>query len=69
MPAATSAQKRINACIAAISTVEVVAAAKQTMDWMGLACGLPRTPIPPLDEGEKHQMRTALDAIGFFDEQ
>ena len=69
MPAAAAAQQRINACIAAISTVEVVAAAKQALAWMGLPCGLPRTPIRPLDEGEQHRLRTALDAVGFFDEQ
>lgn len=69
MSAAAAVQEQINACIAAISTVEVVAAAKQTMNWMGLPCGLPRTPIRSLDEQEQNRLRVALDAIGFFDEQ
>lgn len=69
LSAAAAVQEQINACIAAISTVEVVAAAKQTMNWMGLPCGLPRTPIRSLDEHEQNRLRVALDAIGFFDEQ
>jgi len=68
MDAAATEQNRINACIAAISVVEVVAAAKQTMAWMGLECGLPRTPIRSLDEDEQNKLRSALDAIGFFEE-
>jgi len=68
MSAAAATQNRINEFVAAIVSVEVIAAAKQTMAWMGLECGLPRSPIRPLREDEQQQLRGALDAIGFFDE-
>ena len=67
LPAAAATQKRINECVAAIVTVEGIAAAKQTMAWMGLACGLPRTPIRRLGEDEESRLRSALDAVGFFE--
>ena len=69
LPTAAAAQKRINECVAAVTSVEVIAAAKQGLAWMGLECGLPRTPIRPLDEGEKQRLRAALDAAGILDEQ
>lgn len=67
LPAAAATQNRINEVVTAIVSVEVVAAAKQTMAWMGLECGHPRTPIRPLNADEQHRLRTALDAVGFFD--
>ena len=68
LPAAAATQNRINEFVAAIIRVEVIAAAKQTMAWMGLECGLPRSPIRPLREDEQQQLRGALDALGLFDE-
>ena len=67
LPAAAAAQNRINECVAAVTSVEVIAAAKQSLAWMGLECGQPRTPIRPLDEGEQQRLRAALDGVGFFD--
>ena len=69
LPAAVAAQERINECIAAIISVEGIASAKQILAWMGLECGEPRTPIRPLDEEEKGRLRSALDAVGFFNEE
>ena len=69
MAAAAAGQKRANDVVAALASVDVIAAAKQTLGWMGLECGPPRTPIRPLDEAEQHRLRGALEAIGFFDEQ
>lgn len=67
LKAAAATQSRINEFIAVILTVETIAAAKQTMDWMGLGCGLPRRPIRRLREHEQERLRGGLDSIGFFD--
>ena len=67
LPTAAATQNRINEFVAVICTVETIAAAKQTMAWMGLECGLPRSPIRPLREDEQQLLRGALEAIGFFE--
>ncbi len=67
LPTAAATQNRINEFVAVICTVETIAAAKQTMAWMGLECGLPRSPIRPLREDEQQLLRGALEAVGFFE--
>ena len=67
LPTAAATQNRINEFVVVICSVEVIAAAKQTLAWMGLECGLPRSPIRPLREDEQRQLRGALEAIGFFE--
>ncbi len=69
MPAAAALQERINECIAVVISVEGLASAKQIMAWMGLECGVPRTPMRALDEEEKNQLRKGLEAVGFFERE
>lgn len=67
--AATSAQSRINELCDALTVVDLFAGLKQTLAWMGLECGVPRTPNRPLTEDETASLRRSLDASGFFDER
>lgn len=67
MAAASAAQLRINEIISALLTVELIAGVKQTLDWMGLPCGQPRSPIRPLTDEETARLRRALEGVGFFD--
>ena len=68
MEAATRTQSRTNQLMDALEVVDLFAGLKQTLAWMGLECGLPRTPIRPLTEDETGRLRRSLDAAGFFEE-
>ncbi len=61
-------QSRINQLIAALGLVDLFAGLKQTLAWMGLECGVPRTPNRPLTVAETAQLRRSLESAGFFEE-
>jgi len=61
-------QRRINQFIDALIVVDLFGGLKQTMAWMGLECGVPRTPNRPLTEEETATLRRSLERVGFFDE-
>ncbi len=62
-------QLRINELISAVSGVDVFPGRlKQTLAWMGLPCGEPRTPNRPLTEAETTKLRQLLESAGFFGE-
>ena len=64
---AAKTQLRINELIDALLVVNLFAGLKQTMAWMELECGEPRTPIRPLTEEETIRLRTSLESAGFFE--
>jgi len=49
-------------------TSDGIAATKHIMAWMGLECGLARTPMRPLTDEEAATLRQRLEAVGFFEE-
>ena len=61
-------QARLHQCWNATGVVELFAGIKQTLAWMGLECGVPRSPLRPLTEEETQRLRTALERIDFFDD-
>ena len=61
-------QARLHQCWNATGVVELFAGIKQTQAWMGLECGVPRSPLRPLTEEETQRLRTALERIDFFDD-
>jgi N-acetylneuraminate lyase len=63
---ATRTQLRINEIIKALLVVDLFGGVKQTMAWMGLPCGEPRTPNRPLTGDELARLRQSLDSAGFF---
>ena len=65
---AAQAQARINEIINALLVVDLFGALKQTLAWMGSACGEPRSPNRPLTEAEATKLRTALKSVNFFTE-
>jgi N-acetylneuraminate lyase len=68
MDLAARTQLRINEIINALLVVDLFAGIKQTMAWMGLPCGEPRTPNRPLSADETAKLRASLEGVGFFDE-
>jgi N-acetylneuraminate lyase len=60
-------QSRINQLIDAILLVDLFAGLKQILAWMGMECGVPRTPNRPLTEEETTQLRRSLEKVGFFE--
>ncbi len=67
MAAAAGTQARINQFISALQGVDLFAGLKQTLAWMGLECGVPRTPLRPLTGEETGILRQALEGAGFFE--
>ncbi len=65
---AAAIQLRINETIKALMVVDTIVAVKQTLSWMGMGNGQPRTPIRPLAEDEKTTLRQSLEGVGFFDQ-
>jgi N-acetylneuraminate lyase len=65
---ASKTQLRINEIVKALLVVDLFGGVKQTMAWMGLPCGEPRTPNRPLNSDESARLRRSLDAAGFFGE-
>ncbi len=65
---ATATQLRINEIIAVLITSSVISTVMQTMSWIGLDCGRPRSPNRALSEEEATDLRAALEAVGFFAE-
>ena len=59
-------QSRLHQCWNATGVVELFAGIKQTLAWMGLECGIPRSPLRALTDGERERLRGALDRIDFF---
>ncbi len=64
----TKTQSRINELINAVEVIDLFAGLKQTLAWMGLECGEPRTPNRPLTEEETAKLRQSLESAGFFKE-
>jgi len=65
---ASKVQLRINEIINALLVVDLFGGIKQTMAWMGLPCGEPRTPNRPLSSEETARLRASLEVVRFFDE-
>ena len=65
--AASALQLRINEIIRALLVVDTIVAVKQTLSWMGMGNGQPRTPIRPLTGAETETLRHSLEGVGFFD--
>lgn len=65
--AAARIQLRINETIKALMVVDTIVAVKQTLSWMGMGNGQPRTPIRPLTGDERAKLRRSLEGMGFFD--
>ena len=66
--AAAALQLRINEIIRALLVVDTIVAVKQTLSWMGMGNGQPRTPLRPLTEDETATLRRSLESVGFFDQ-
>ena len=64
---ASRTQLCINEIIYALLAVDLFAGVKQTLSWMGLACGVPRSPLRPLTQEETAKLRTRLENVNFFD--
>ena len=68
MAAAARHQARANQTTRAVCcTGENIAAAKQVMAWMGLECGLPRSPMRSLTDEETGALRQAMEGVNFFE--
>ena len=65
---AARTQSRINELINALLVVDLFGGLKQTLAWMGLECGEPRTPNRPLTEEETAKLRKSLENVNFFDD-
>ena len=63
---AAHTQLHINELIKALLVVARFAGIKQTLAWMGLPSGEPRTPNRPLTEPEEITLRASLGPVGFF---
>jgi N-acetylneuraminate lyase len=59
-------QTRLHQCWNATLSVDLFAGIKQTLAWMGLECGVPRSPLRALTEDETKRLRQALARIDFF---
>lgn len=59
-------QSRINQLIDALIVVDLFGGLKQTLAWMGLECGVPRTPNRPLTAEETEKLRRSLEQVHFF---
>lgn len=68
METAARTQSRINELINALLVVDLFGGLKQTLAWMGLECGEPRTPNRALTEEETAKLRKSLENVNFFDE-
>jgi N-acetylneuraminate lyase len=66
MDTAGQTQLQINQRINALQVVDLFGAIKQTLAWMELPCGVPRTPLRPLTDPEVEKLRSALEQVGFF---
>ena len=65
---AAQTQARINEIINALLTVDLFGGLKQTLAWMGLECGEPRSPNRPLTEEETAKLHASLTSVNFFGE-
>jgi N-acetylneuraminate lyase len=67
---AAKTQLRINELLDAIVPITgpVMNGAKEIMEWMGLPCGVLRSPNRSLTDEERAELKRRLDASGFFDE-
>jgi N-acetylneuraminate lyase len=61
-------QSRLHEIWNAAGVVELFAGIKQAMAWMGLPCGVPRSPLRPLTEEETRRLRQSLEQIDFLAE-
>jgi N-acetylneuraminate lyase len=68
LDAAAKTQGRINELISALEVVDLFGGLKQTLAWMGLECGEPRTPNRPLTADETVKLRRSLEKASFFEE-
>jgi N-acetylneuraminate lyase len=63
---AARTQSRINEIINALTVVDLFGGIKQTLAWMGLPCGEPRSPNRALTADETTKLRASLEGVGFF---
>jgi len=68
MDVAASTQLRIIEIVRAILAEDLLGSIKQTLSWMGLECGEPRTPNRSLTQDETGGLRKSLEAVGFFEQ-
>ena len=59
-------QLRLNELMSAMEAVELFGGIKQVMAWMGLGCGVPRSPLGPLTDEDTAKLRRELERVGFF---
>ncbi|MFM7137766.1 MAG: dihydrodipicolinate synthase family protein [Planctomycetota bacterium] len=64
--AAREAQLKAVQMISAIARHPFHPAMKVILGWLGTPCGPCRPPLPDLSPGDQASLRTALEAIGFF---
>ena len=67
--AAARTQARINELIDALLKTDMFGSLKQTMAWMGLNIGEPRSPNRSLTEEETVELRENLEHVDFFKEE
>ena len=68
MDLAARTQSRLNEIMSAMEGPSGFAGIKQILAWMGLPCGVPRTPMRSFDETETKALRRSLESVRFFDE-
>ena len=68
MEALAATQSRMHQIWNATMVVDLFAGIKQTLAWMGLPCGVPRSPLRPLTDEETRRLRSNLEEIDFFAE-
>lgn len=66
LPAARAAQMRSTKVIGLLARYGYMAAAKATMEFLGVPVGAPRLPHAPLTPEQKQSLERELQALGFF---
>ena len=65
--AAQTCQLKAVELVLAIVRYHGISGLKTAMSFTGIPCGPTRLPLTPLTVDERHRLRDALDAMGFFD--
>ncbi len=67
MATAQAGQSRAREMVNVLAGSGGLAAVKPIMRLMGVDCGVPRLPLPALDESRCRKLRADLERVGFFD--